>query len=121
MSGRAWTREEQETLARAREAGLSLTTLLNLLPQRTQPAILGRLKQMGLQVARQDRYGNQMSMANVGPPPKECQWPQGNPDEDDFHFCGEPTVTGRPYCPEHMARAYTSRFEEPEDEEDDDG
>ncbi len=39
----------------------------------------------------------------------ECFWPIGDPRDADFQFCGEETVPGRPYCPEHYARAYVSR------------
>ena len=35
-----------------------------------------------------------------------CQWPFGDPDDEDFHFCGAPVLAGRPYCPEHCGRAY---------------
>ena len=35
-----------------------------------------------------------------------CQWPFGDPGDEDFHFCGSPSLAGRPYCPEHCARAY---------------
>ncbi len=39
-----------------------------------------------------------------------CFWPIGDPGDADLHFCGEVTVLGRPYCPEHCARAaYVSR------------
>ncbi len=37
-----------------------------------------------------------------------CHWPIGDPTDADFHFCGEPTVTGKPYCQEHCKIAYTS-------------
>lgn len=37
-----------------------------------------------------------------------CRWPIGDPSDDDFHFCGHPTTTGKPYCPEHCKAAYTS-------------
>ena len=35
-----------------------------------------------------------------------CQWPFGDPGDEDFHFCGAPSLNGRPYCPEHCTRAY---------------
>ena len=35
-----------------------------------------------------------------------CQWPFGDPCDEDFHFCGAPVLASRPYCPEHCARAY---------------
>jgi GcrA cell cycle regulator len=38
-----------------------------------------------------------------------CLWPHGDPGEPDFHFCGEPAVDGKPYCPAHCARAYITR------------
>ncbi len=38
-----------------------------------------------------------------------CLWPTGDPGDADFHFCGGKTVPGRPYCPEHCARAYLPR------------
>ena len=38
-----------------------------------------------------------------------CLWPIGDPGKVDFHFCGGTTVPGRPYCPEHCARAYLPR------------
>jgi len=37
-----------------------------------------------------------------------CRWPIGEPENEDFHFCGKPTVTGKPYCEEHCKEAYTS-------------
>ncbi|MBR6411612.1 MAG: global cell cycle regulator GcrA-like protein [Alphaproteobacteria bacterium] len=37
-----------------------------------------------------------------------CRWPIGEPENEDFHFCGKTTVTGKPYCEEHCKAAYTS-------------
>lgn len=37
-----------------------------------------------------------------------CRWPIGDPKDDDFHFCGADSVTGKPYCAEHCKLAYTS-------------
>ncbi len=39
-----------------------------------------------------------------------CRWPNGDPRDADFNFCGCPAVPGLPYCPEHAKIAYqTSR------------
>jgi GcrA cell cycle regulator len=35
-----------------------------------------------------------------------CRWPHGHPGQDDFHFCGAPSLTGRPYCEHHCKVAY---------------
>ena len=35
-----------------------------------------------------------------------CEWPEGHPDEADFHFCGEERFSDKPYCLNHCAVAY---------------
>jgi len=35
-----------------------------------------------------------------------CSWPEGEPGTDNFHFCGLPSVDGKPYCSAHCQRAY---------------
>jgi GcrA cell cycle regulator len=35
-----------------------------------------------------------------------CSWPVGEPNDPDFHFCGEEAVDGKPYCRDHCAKAY---------------
>ena len=37
-----------------------------------------------------------------------CRWPKGDPMEEGFLFCGEPTANlkeGRPYCPFHTLKS----------------
>ncbi len=36
-----------------------------------------------------------------------CNWPFGDPQDDDFHFCEAEAEPGKPYCAEHCNRAYT--------------
>lgn len=45
-----------------------------------------------------------LGLANLKP--GQCRWPQGNPDSEDFHFCGAPVFAGKPYCYEHCKQAY---------------
>ena len=35
-----------------------------------------------------------------------CQWPIGDTQEKDFHFCEEINVAGKPYCKAHCDIAY---------------
>ena len=35
-----------------------------------------------------------------------CKWPEGEPGHEDFRFCGQPALEGKPYCAAHCARAY---------------
>lgn len=38
---------------------------------------------------------------------KTCKWPIGHPDDAEFHFCGNLTKEGSPYCDHHSRIAYT--------------
>ena len=40
-----------------------------------------------------------------------CQWPIGDPQEKDFHFCEADTVAGQPYCQSHCDVAYIDEKE----------
>jgi GcrA cell cycle regulator len=35
-----------------------------------------------------------------------CRWPIGDPGDAEFHFCGERSLDGKPYCSSHAAIAY---------------
>ena len=35
-----------------------------------------------------------------------CRWPIGDPQHEDFHFCGRDRMTGLPYCEFHARRAF---------------
>jgi hypothetical protein len=37
--------------------------------------------------------------------PEACRWPCGDPEQPDFHFCGNP-VAEKSYCERHRAMAY---------------
>src|SRR5437763_2402677 len=39
-----------------------------------------------------------------------CKWPMGHPGEPDFHFCGEPSNPGLPYCVAHCGVAYQAQL-----------
>lgn len=36
---------------------------------------------------------------------KHCRWPEGDPKNPEFHFCGRQALPGQPYCPHHKARS----------------
>ena len=43
-----------------------------------------------------------------------CEWPEGHPDETNFHFCNKERFEDKPYCIDHCVVAYVI----PEKEED---
>lgn len=45
-----------------------------------------------------------LEMANLKP--NQCRWPIGDPDSENFHFCGDTVFVGKPYCYEHCKQAY---------------
>lgn len=36
----------------------------------------------------------------------QCRWPIGDPRDENFGFCGAPSISGLPYCLEHAQIAY---------------
>lgn len=38
--------------------------------------------------------------------PRMCRWPNGDPRDADFSFCGCENVPGLPYCEAHVRAAY---------------
>jgi GcrA cell cycle regulator len=38
-------------------------------------------------------------------------WPQGEPEDNAFRWCGERVEPGRPYCPQHVERAIERKDE----------
>lgn len=53
--------------------------------------------------------GKQVKMEDLRD--KMCRWPNGDPQTDDFSFCGCQTMESMPYCETHASIAYqvTSR------------
>ena len=37
---------------------------------------------------------------------RTCKWPIGDPARSDFHYCGQPPQSGRPYCDAHDRMSY---------------
>ena len=35
-----------------------------------------------------------------------CEWPEGHPDEAEFHFCSKERFEDKPYCLDHCSLAY---------------
>ena len=52
---------------------------------------------------------------------KNCRWPMGHPDEENFYFCGRNPVEGFSYCKLHVLYAFQPKNQKEEliDKEDD--
>ena len=47
---------------------------------------------------------------------RHCQWPFGDPQDEDFRYCGAPTHAPYSYCERHARMAYRDPDEEREAE-----
>src|SRR5262249_52142767 len=111
-----WTSERVETLRRLWLQGQTASQIAAQLGETTRNAVIGKAHRLGLSA--------KAAPARVEPPPlpvapvpamtpssRGCLWPVGDPQQPDFHLCGRPSETGRPYCAEHCAIAYHRRTE----------
>ncbi len=132
-----WTDERVEELSRLWASGYSASAIGRMLGV-SKNAVVGKAHRMRLEsrpspIRRDQRTParrrvpmpaqtllRQPAVAAPPPPPPRwtvrrnaegpsCLWPLGDPGETDFHFCGAQAVEGKPYCPEHGARAYITR------------
>lgn len=55
---------------------------------------------------KKNNIGTKLKLANLRE--RMCRWPSGDPQDKDFHFCGERTLPGMSYCEKHSAMAYQS-------------
>lgn len=106
----AWTEETISELTRLWQQGLSTSEIGRRIGM-SKNAVVGKAHRLGL-IARPSPIKR---AAPVQPqPPKVvtfsrsggCSWPIGDPRKDDFHFCGEQAMPGKPYCSQHAAIAY---------------
>lgn len=132
-----WTAERVAELSRLWESGYSASAIGKMLGV-TKNAVVGKAHRMRLESRpspiRRDRRPRVRMRRRVplltrssdgqpsAPVPRPtrwilrrdgkgpgCLWPHGDPGDPDFHFCGATSVEGKPYCPDHCARAYITR------------
>jgi GcrA cell cycle regulator len=99
-----WTVERIDELSKLWDEGVTTAEIGRRIGV-TKNAVIGKVHRLGL-VPR---------VITVKPQPRRfvfefngpvCMWPLGHPGDDDFRFCGEDPVSGKPYCAHHAAIAY---------------
>ena len=124
----SWTEERIEELARLWDAGHSASHIGKIMGV-SKNAVVGKAHRLKLPARPSPIRGERPARPAPRPLPKPrpmlevvpkaaprpvrrrngaggCLWPIGDPGDSDFHFCGEVEQAGKPYCPEHCARAY---------------
>ena len=84
------------------------------LPKRTSP--ISSVKRENLSVEKNNENSNinlplKIKLRNVHWSRIKCCWPEGDPKQNDFKFCGQDIFPGRPYCDKHSLLAYTNARE----------
>ena len=128
----AWTDERIAKLKELWEKGLSASQIAAELAEGvTRNAVIGKAHRLGLKSRPSPVKADpkKKTKAKPKPPPKKveevkdaekriglldlteriCKWPIGHPGEADFHFCGEPSVDGLPYCQPHCEEAFQAQ------------
>ena len=73
-------------------------------------AIIGKANRLGLtRTAEKKEKKNIIVNEDVLLDTRGCRWPFGDPGNEDFHFCGDIQVPGKPYCLEHCISAYRKK------------
>ena len=100
----SWTPKLVEDLARLWADGASTAEIGRHLGI-SKNAVVGKAHRLGLPQRPSPIKRRGATITQLTGP--VCQWPIGDPRRDDFHFCGEPSAAGKPYCVKHCAVAYT--------------
>ncbi len=84
------------------------------LPKRTSP--ISSAKKENSSVEKNNEISNinlplKIKLRNVQWSRTKCCWPEGDPKQNDFKFCGQDIFPGRPYCDKHSLLAYTNTRE----------
>jgi GcrA cell cycle regulator len=101
-----WTDERVSLLKGMWTNGYTARQIAEKLGGVTRNAVIGKAHRLGL-----SSRPTQVKRMHVPAPlphvvERHCQWPIGHPGADDFRFCGDAAVPGKPYCESHCHVAY---------------
>lgn len=127
----AWTEDRVEQLKQLWAEGLSASQIANKMGGVTRNAVIGKVHRLGLAgratpaapkpkavtqyddpITKSPTYGLENLYAGIDKPTvssiggSQCKWPIGDPTSEDFHFCGQPSNHGKPYCAYHSQVAF---------------
>ena len=131
----SWTYERIEKLKQLWEEGLTASRIAAELGDVTRNAVIGKAHRLGLSGRMASKSSNNgisiirkkrlnlaksQKVIDISPVIDEpmnptsfqdikdglCRWPLGEPEENDFMFCGRNTKEGVVYCQAHHKQAY---------------
>jgi len=103
-----WTPKRVAALIALWNEGLTTSAIgerLNV----TKNAVVGKVHRLGLPkrgspIKQKPKLAEIIDLASLRP--GMCSWPEGEPGTEEFNFCGDETVPGKPYCEDHCRKAY---------------
>lgn len=98
-----WTDERVDELKILWDEGVSTMEIGRRLGM-SKNAIIGKAHRIGLKPRRASKRMKSARVIRLAG--QGCQWPTGDPLNEDFNFCGEPCAQGKSYCEDHYAQAY---------------
>jgi GcrA cell cycle regulator len=127
----SWTDDRVEQLKQLWGEGLSASQIASRMGGVTRNAVIGKVHRLGLAgratpaapkpkvlshevelPVRAASFGLDRLYPGLDRPTvssisgQQCKWPIGDPTAEDFHFCGQSTSTGKPYCAYHSQLAF---------------
>lgn len=132
----AWTEDRVDTLKTLWSEGLSASQIAGRLGGVTRNAVIGKVHRLGLSgratPAKPKATAATREPAAPEPPVRrapavqmdpaswggsdrltvstigrdQCKWPIGDPASEEFHFCGQGSAAGKPYCAYHTQLAF---------------
>jgi GcrA cell cycle regulator len=112
-----WTEERLEQLTMLWGQGLSITQI-GLKLGVTRNAVVGKVHRIGLPKRQspivrsnkpfEPKRKKSLPLTFANWDRNKCSWPIGDPKSQDFKFCADKIVEGRPYCSVHCSQAYTT-------------
>lgn len=121
----AWTDDRIGKLKELWDKGLSASQIAGELGDVTRNAVIGKAHRLGLKSRPSPVKSESAKPKEAAPKPqpkqtekrialldlteRTCKWPIGHPGDPDFHFCGDASEPGVPYCPPHCAMAYQAQ------------
>ena len=107
-----WTKAKVNKLTKLWEKGVSAREISKKLGNISRNAVIGKANRLGLSKKNEEEKKvkqKSFDLSILVPNMSGCKWPIGHPGDEDFYFCGKPTILNKPYCAEHCLIAYRKK------------
>ena len=99
---------KREEAPKKEKASRVIKKVTKPVPKKEQPVAVETAEPV--KAVKKTKSGKNKGVKLVDLKPTSCRWPEGDPKDPDFHFCGKEAVPGKSYCEEHCAVAYSGVF-----------